>query len=164
MAVSTHGVKVAATERVTAATLLLQMALDRKRAGADLAALREEQRTTQADLVTATGLSLRQIQRYEAGESMPRWKNLDKLAEALGPKVYEIVHDDAERPATPDVVGALDFDPYAEQLDRIEEKLDEIIKRLPPAADDETQEPEPTVPDRLPDDPDVQPGDSAQAG
>jgi transcriptional regulator with XRE-family HTH domain len=132
MTVSSPGVKVAATNDRQRLTFALQMALDRQRAGAELAALREEARMTQAELVEKTGLSLRQIQRYEAGESMPRWKNLDKLAEALGPKVYEIVRDDdaggepvTESDGTPDVGSDVE-----DRLERIEKAIADLTKMV----------------------------------
>lgn len=121
---------------------------------------------TQAELVAATGLSLRQIQRYEAGQSMPTWKNLDKLGEALGPKVYEIVHDDdSEEAPAPDLLGALS-PPEQAQLDRIEEKLDEILRRLPPAEDDDDDQIEdlPDGPGSPPDEEDEGEGQTGTEG
>jgi transcriptional regulator with XRE-family HTH domain len=133
-----------ATRKVERVTLALQMALDRQRAGAELAALRNEKRMTQDDLEEATGLSKRQLQRYEGGTSMPRWKNLDKLAEILGPEVYDIVRDDeiADVPAeTPDPFGPTQrngnalSDSELELLLRIEAMLRAALPVLAPDAD-----------------------------
>lgn len=144
MTVSTPGVKVAATKSRQALTFALEMALDRKRAGRDLAALREESRLTQAELVEKSGLSLRQIQRYEAGESMPRWKNLDRLADVLGDGVYEIVRDDPTDDVP--VITPDPFDPNGDdRLARIEQAivdLTTLVRGLQQQMDEFAQTPQ----------------------
>lgn len=93
MTVSTHVVKVPTTNARTSATLLLQVALDRKQAGKRLAELRESKRLTQWTLHERSGLSLRTVQRYENGAVVPRFDNLDALAKVLGNDVYDIFHE-----------------------------------------------------------------------
>lgn len=110
-------------------TVALQMALDRKKAGQELAKLRELKRLTQWGLVEAIGvdddgkplISLRQIQRYEGGESMPRYKNLDRLAGVLGDDVYRVVAESGtdDVPAdTPDLMGSLNGDSDVAQINK----------------------------------------------
>lgn len=81
--------------------------------------LRERHGLSQEDAAHKVGITTRQWQRWETGESMPYPRNLDAVASRFGISVAEFF-DPAEA-VTADVA----------QLDRIEAKLDEILSRLP---------------------------------
>ena len=55
-----------------------------------LAELRRAAKLTQHGLAEATGVSWSQVQKLEAGLSMPGWATLTKLAQVLGPGIYEV--------------------------------------------------------------------------
>jgi len=131
MTLSTPVAKVTTTSPRMNATLLLQVALDRKQAGRRLAELREEQRLTQWALHEQSGLSLRTVQRYENGNVAPRFDNLDALAKVLGAEVYDIFKESPNgQQETPDPLGN-------SQLDRIEAKLDAALALLGLEAEDD---------------------------
>lgn len=100
-------------------SVALELALENRAIGRHIAELRERAHLTQPAAADKAGVSLRGYQKWEGGESRPNWANLEKLADVFGVKPEEIVGSVSPQE-----------EPRAEQLDRIEEKLDEILKRL----------------------------------
>jgi transcriptional regulator with XRE-family HTH domain len=62
-----------------------------------LATFRKQKGLTQKALADAVGMSLIQINRYEAGSSSPNLEAIRKLAVVLGVTADELVFDEAER-------------------------------------------------------------------
>jgi transcriptional regulator with XRE-family HTH domain len=57
---------------------------------ASLAELRRAAGLTQHKLAEKTGISWSQIQKLEYGQSRPTWETLRKLAQVLGPGIFEV--------------------------------------------------------------------------
>lgn len=104
------------------------MALRRERVVERLSELRERAGLSQEDAARKVGVTHRQWQRWESGQSMPYPRNLDKVASAFGISVSDFFDD--QPLASPET--------RSDQLDRIEAKLDEILNLL--AADAHHQE------------------------
>lgn len=89
----------------------------------------------QPHVADATGVSLRTVQLWEAGDSTPEWEHAEALA-----KFYDVDVDwmmgrtEPHDQPTPEGFGASRI---AERLDAIEEKLDALLAAVatPPAAD-----------------------------
>jgi transcriptional regulator with XRE-family HTH domain len=79
---------------------------------------------TQDQLADLIGVGMRQVQYYEAGDSDP-YRKLRQIAEATGKPMEWLLRGEA----------ATQPEDLAERLGRLEEKLDEIARRLPPEAD-----------------------------
>lgn len=106
------------------ATFLLQMALDqeriRQRVASRLLAWRGalSQQTAAARL----GISYRQYQRLERGQSTGRWRTLEQIADGLGISVADLIGvEESAFPASPRPPGTLDlgdgrFDRLLEEL------------------------------------------------
>ena len=90
------------------------MALRQKEIGARLASLRERRRLTQEAAAAGLKVSYRALQKWEAGDARPVWRNLERLAEFYGVS-EEYILSGSEQPPTPEG-----------QLDRIEAKVDEL--------------------------------------
>lgn len=105
----------------------LQMALADKARGQHISTLRKRRRMTQQAMAEKLGIAYRTYQTWESG-TMPEWGNLEKLADALGVRVEEIIGDE----------------PAAEpgQLDRIEAMLTELLELVRPSGPDEVLEKE----------------------
>jgi len=99
-------------------SVLAEMALRQEKVSARLLELRERQGLSQEDAARKVGITTRQWQRWETGESMPYPRNLDLVASRFGISVSEFFDEDAPTIPKPD------------QLDRIEAKLDKIIEHL----------------------------------
>lgn len=80
--------------------------------------LRERHGLSQEDAAHKVGITTRQWQRWETGESMPYPRNLDAVASRFGISVAEFFDP-------PD-----DISVDVAQLDRMEAKLDEILSRV----------------------------------
>jgi len=107
-----------ATRRDGLATFLLEMALDKARMKARLAAVLADERRQrgkgdprrfpQPEMAALLGYSLRQYQRLEdeSDPSLPSWDDLNAILEKLGRDAGDIFADDDEPadapPATPD--------------------------------------------------------------
>lgn len=97
-----------------------------------LRALRERDPSVkQPNVADATGVSLRTVQLWEAGDSTPEWEHAEALA-----KFYDVDVDwmmgrtEAEKQGrTPDGLGASDpqLGLIADRLGAIERKLDEVL-------------------------------------
>lgn len=97
-------------------SVLAEMALRRERVVERLTELREQHNLTQEQAAQRVGITTRQWQRWESGESMPYPKSLDSVASKFGITVQEFFDGDPE-------LGP-------GQLDRIEAKLDAILAYL----------------------------------
>lgn len=96
----------------------------RKEAGARLVALREARGWTQEDLAYHAKISVKTISRYENGHHDGRRSTLRQMARALKVSESDLL------PPAPEPLGLgvrLDAD---DQLNRIEGKLDDILRRL----------------------------------
>jgi len=82
------------------------MALRREKIAARLAELREQHSLTQEQAAARTGVTLRQWQRWEYGESIPYPRNLDAIASKFGLSVAEFF-DETENGILKDEVTAL---------------------------------------------------------
>lgn len=132
-----------ATWNATRSTFLLEVALDQARVRQRLAAalLRERgkrgrgdaRKYPQPEMARLLNLSLRQYQRIEAGESMPRWRTLEQMADRLDITVADLIGDSDEAISEAAVPG--------EEWSRVFDRLDEILGRL-----DRLEERSPAVP------------------
>ena len=100
------------------------------------------------EMATALNIEPRTVERWAAGERFPQRRHLKAAADYLGVSVDELRPDlEAEERKLRD------------QLDRIEEKLDEVLEILK-GAPAEGEDPE--IPDALPDGPDRPPDEPAE--
>jgi transcriptional regulator with XRE-family HTH domain len=97
------------------------MALRRERVVERLSELRERAGLSQEDAARKVGVTHRQWQRWESGESMPYPRNLDRVASAFGIAVAEFFDDQPAAAPRDDT-----------QLDRIEALLVELVGLLRP--------------------------------
>lgn len=128
--------QVAAKSARGLSTFLLEMALDesrmRERFAAKLLAERtrrgggDARRYPQPQMAELLGTTLRSYQGWEAGERMPRWRNLERIAATLAWNVSELFEDDELPP-----------EPEADRLTALEAKvsagfhaLEEAIEQL----------------------------------
>lgn len=113
------------------ATFLLEVALDAARINEQIAgrlrAERERRHLTQEKMAPLVGLSLRQYQRLENGQSMPRWSNIEQIAAALDLDVSALLEaepgDEAE-PVAGASGGTAGFDDA--RLERMEGQIAEV--------------------------------------
>lgn len=127
-----------ATPGVTRGTFLLEVALDRARVKQRLAAAltRERERRggddarrfPQPKMAELLGYSLRQYQRLEDPDdpSLPRWDDLEKIADKLGLEGDELFGDATAEPTTPEVAS----DAREARLDQLEARLEAGVVRL----------------------------------
>lgn len=99
-------------------SVLAEMALRREKVMERLLELRERHGLSQEDAAHKVGITTRQWQRWETGESMPYPRNLDAVASRFGISVADFFDEPA------------DISVDVGQLDRIESKLDEILSLL----------------------------------
>lgn len=69
------------------------MSIDNNKLGDRLKKIRKGLNLTQAQLAEKAGISLMSIRRYESGERTPNFKQLEKLAVAMGIHFYEFGDD-----------------------------------------------------------------------
>jgi transcriptional regulator with XRE-family HTH domain len=98
-------------------SVLAEMALRQEKVSARLTELRERHGLSQEDAARKVGITVRQWQRWETGESMPYPRNLDAVASSFGVTVSGFFDE-----ASPVIENS--------QLDRIEGKLDELLGML----------------------------------
>jgi len=93
---------------------------DKPRVAERLIQLREDLGLSQEEAAARTegAIKLRQWQRWESGESEPYKRNLAKLSETFGIPIAEFFEDRPQLDQT--------------QLDRIEQKLDDLIAAIAP--------------------------------
>lgn len=124
-----------ATKRSEIARFLATVALHREKVAERIVERRDELGLTQQDVADRVGVRVRQVQRWEAGESLGRLENLQSLAEALDTTVGELmagIEDVKPGPPSRDRIGQLEdritelerhlgtrFDQMAEQLLRL---------------------------------------------
>lgn len=99
-------------------SVLAEMALRREKVMERLLELRERHGLSQEDAAHKVGITTRQWQRWETGESMPYPRNLDAVASRFGISVAQFFDEPTEL-----IVDVA-------QLDRIEAKLDEVLNLL----------------------------------
>jgi transcriptional regulator with XRE-family HTH domain len=110
-----------ATSKITwqgrreAANLLAVLAEQQTRVAERVGRLREAHALTQEAAAARAGVTLRQWQRWESGESEPYARNLAKLSEEFDVPLSELVGSEPVRET---------------QLDSIERKLDQILEAL----------------------------------
>lgn len=140
-----------------ARTLAAYMALQNREIGERISALRHARGNPPQEIVAQRlEVAYRSYQSWEAGDTKPSWRNLTKLAKYYGvTEEYILIGEMVDDVLEPT------------QLDRIERKLDEILKRLPPeveeppAADRPDHPPEPP-PSVQPKEPDGSPSEEGQ--
>jgi transcriptional regulator with XRE-family HTH domain len=119
-------------------SVLADMALRREKVMAELVRLREKQSLSQEEAARRIGIGLRQLQRWEAGESMPRATNLAQAALAYGvsPSVF---YDEDEWTANGNGNGTSPAAPNGDLLARLAaiEDLVRLVRADLAAADAE---------------------------
>ena len=94
-----------------------------RRIGGRIAELRERHHLTQPAAAERMRVALRTYQTWEAGDAMPRWHNLQKIAESYGVTVDDILGNPPEpKPDRLDHVEA--------ELAKIREDIDELLKMV----------------------------------
>lgn len=81
-------------------SVLAEMALRRERIAERLTEIREHNSLTQENAAAKVGVTLRQWQRWEAGESVPYPRNLDAVASRFGLSVADFFDGDLSASAT----------------------------------------------------------------
>lgn len=122
-------------------TVAARMEAYQQRVAANIRRELERRGEQPKDLAYHLGINPRTPERWLAGSSLPQPRHFKGMAEYFGVQVSDIKPDlEAEEQAIRD------------QLDRIEEKLDEILKRLPkPEPAVLPHEPVPPPPEEPPD-------------
>lgn len=94
---------------------------------------RKEAGLTQQQVADLLGVIQRTYQNYES-QTAPRipWDRLNDIARVTSVKVEWLLHGDS-----PDLMGTLNGNGPSAQLDRIEAKLDDLLKRSDEAGRDE---------------------------
>lgn len=123
--------------------------------GERIRALRINSAETNRTIADYVGVSVDAVKGWLAGGGIS-YDNAEKVAELFKVDVDWLWRGDR---ATPDPFRG----PHAEQLDRIEEKLDELLRRTAPPATNDPPGDEPLGPDRLPEGPDEGDEGTAQA-
>lgn len=103
--------------RRAAVSVLAEMALRQEKVAQILGELRERNALTQEQAAGKVGVTLRQWQRWEAGESMPYPRNLELIASRFG---FEVA----------DFFNGQHSDPASSALAEIQATLKEISERL----------------------------------
>jgi transcriptional regulator with XRE-family HTH domain len=99
-------------------SVLAEMALRQEKVSERLRELRELQGLSQEDAARKVGITHRQWQRWESGQSMPYPRSLDAVASAFGISIAEFF----------DPPEPIEADPS--QLDRIEAALEAILRHF----------------------------------
>lgn len=130
----------------------MQMAIHQQRQGRRIALWREQAGLSQEAAAAKAGVSHAAWQRWEGGKSTPYPRNWEKIAAVVGHSVEELRGDPPK--STDDV---------ADQLDRIEAKLDQLLlkatARVTPTEADAAL---PDVPEELPPAPDPPPDEEGE--
>lgn len=108
------------TRRSVAFTVLSAMDEYRREIGHRVAAYRDSANLTQEELAHAAGTSVKTVSRLENGRHEPELSTLRKFADALGVEVQDL----QGKPPAPLGLG------QPTQLDRIEQKLDQVLDAL----------------------------------
>ncbi len=92
--------------------------------GRRLRELRKAQGFSQGDIEKRTGLLRACVSRVEGGHMIPLLVNLEKWANALALKLYQVFYHGKGKPLAPEVAEAA-------PLDARERKLHEVFRRAP---------------------------------
>lgn len=103
--------------RTRRVSVMAEMALRKEMLAARLEELRESNNLTQENAAAKVGVTLRQWQRWEAGESVPYPRNLDVIASRFGITVGEFF-DETPRAQLSD------------RLDDLQEQVADLTSRL----------------------------------
>lgn len=103
-------------------SVLAEMALRREKVTQRLEHLRERHGLTQEQAAARVGITHRQWQRWESGESMPYPRNLDAIASAFGIGIEEFFDPDPERSSQ--------FDQVMVRLDQLERTVEQLVSLL----------------------------------
>lgn len=76
-------------------TLTPQMARDRLRAMSRVKDQREKKKLTQQELAGKAGISIRGLQSVESGQSNPTLRTMQRIADALGVSVADLLEEGA---------------------------------------------------------------------
>lgn len=103
-------------------SVLAEMALRKERIAERLAELRGLRGFSQEQAAGFVGITVRQWQRWEAGESVPYPRNLDTIASRFGISVAEFFDGDG--------AAAVGVAVLAERMDALEARLDALHEAL----------------------------------
>jgi transcriptional regulator with XRE-family HTH domain len=107
---------------------LLQVALGQEEIGQRIKQAREDAGFTQAELADRIGVATAQsISRYERGETEVSAKRLRRIAEATGKHMSFFVLEPGEEVSPEESQNLL------EAVDKLQDDVAEILRRLPPA-------------------------------
>jgi transcriptional regulator with XRE-family HTH domain len=90
--------------------------------------LRTERRLTQEQMARAVGVSTRHYVRWEKGESLPYWRNIELLAEAFDVEPGVIV--DAENGSIPGQDPSTRIAALTRELAALEQKVEQLTRML----------------------------------
>jgi transcriptional regulator with XRE-family HTH domain len=127
--------KPSATETRNFRTFLLVREFEKKAIGERIATARDENGgMTQQELADAVGVTMRSVQAYEAGDTVP-WKHMQKIADVLGRSIPWLIHGGNDR-VSQEVAERIEaaagkLEEAARRLDRSLTSLEEAL-RLPP--------------------------------
>lgn len=124
------------------ATFLLEVALDQERIKQRVGDLLREHRRKlgypQERVAPLFGVSFRTYQRWEGAEVMPRWSQMETIAEQLGVDVSEIVGEQAHapplvetEPLVPPAQVIVRLEAASRQLTATTDRLEELLDALP---------------------------------
>lgn len=106
--------------RAEIVSLLEVLAEEERRVAGRLARMRESMALTQEKAASRAGVTLRQWQRWESGQSEPRASNLLKISEEFGVPLSDLLEVES---------NAADA-AHADQLDRIEWRLKQLSEQV----------------------------------
>lgn len=110
-------------------SVLAEMALRKERVAQKLASLRERNGLTQEQAAAKVGVTMRQWQRWEAGQSVPYPRNLDGIASKFGITVGEFFDEDNAGPPPDDGDTRVMLRGLYAEIARLNEKIDTLMRR-----------------------------------
>lgn len=121
--VSTPARKVSWRNRTEVANLLEVLASEQTRISHRLAQLRKAHNLSQEAAAARLGITLRQWQRWESGESQPYARNIAKISETFEIPLGELVGESVPEPTQLDQIEQLIRD-QSEQINSLSEQLE----------------------------------------
>lgn len=113
-------------------TFLLEVALDQERLKQRIAGRLREYRQSlgpgypQERVAPAFGVSFSTYQRWERGISMPRWAQLERIADVIGIDMVDLVGGDA----IPEVAAGAADAPFDERILALLDAMDRRLRRI----------------------------------